>query len=349
MTEDKKQPETPEELVARIQEECPEGGSYIYRGTNRRFCKVSSSIYRNYKKHKIFRKKFDPDNIEQDIVEQAKEHFQSNASNAEILTDLRHFGGETTLIDFSFKLPVALFFACNGEPKKDGELIALQTDGVMKLQEIDYESRSLEIALLHPSRTCRSEARAKAQGSIFVHAPRGYIPKCQYKKFRVRSGWKKEILDHLLEFPCSIYEDTIYNDLIGFIQNRENLKKSMVFFYKGHERHENEEYKDAIKYYDKSIDAAPNHAHPYNNRGAAKAKLGCFEDAIEDYSEAIRLKPDYAELYFQRGRAHRNMKNYNKARKDFEKAIELAQEQGNSRLVFNANLQLQRLPDSPNR
>ena len=61
--------------------------------------------------------------MEKNIVEKARTLFPPSTSNIEILTDLRHYGGDVTLIDFSYNLYVALFFACNGNFDRDGELV----------------------------------------------------------------------------------------------------------------------------------------------------------------------------------------------------------------------------------
>ena len=66
-----------------------------------------------------FNSHYQPVHIEEEIVERAKKaRFTPQTANAEVLTELRHFGADTTLIDFSRNLLIALFFACNGEHDK---------------------------------------------------------------------------------------------------------------------------------------------------------------------------------------------------------------------------------------
>jgi len=95
----------------------------------------------------------------------------------DILTDLRHFDSkDTTLIDFSHNLLVALFFACGGEVEQNGTLIALPTGGVSTFLDVDYAMRGVEISLLRPTQTPLNRACVKFQSSIFVHVPQGRIP-----------------------------------------------------------------------------------------------------------------------------------------------------------------------------
>ncbi len=118
------------DFITALEEKCKDG-QYIFRGTNEVYSNqkdgISSSLYREHEGTE-----YQPDlqtiRIEQDIVERARKHFPDKASNIEILTDLRHFGGKITLIDFSRNPYVALFFACSGQFDQDGELILVKAD-----------------------------------------------------------------------------------------------------------------------------------------------------------------------------------------------------------------------------
>jgi len=295
--------DTPEVLVAHIQAQCRDGGPYVFRGTNRRFDKVSSGLFRKKPRH-IFK---DPRllvAIEERIVDDARAHFPSGAANVDILTDLRHFGSkDTTLIDFSHNLLVALFFACNGEVEQNGTLIALPTGGAPPFPDIDYATRGTEIALLRPARTPLSRSRVEFQSSIFVHAPQGYIPKdSSYKSFCIPSTSKNACLDYLRDFH-NIYDDTIYNDLIGFIDNKRNFEKAEASFDLGLEAQQAGKYHVAIKHYNETIRLKHDFAEAYNNRGNARVDLHHYKKAIFDYDEAIRFEPYYIMAYSNRGTA----------------------------------------------
>ena len=225
---------------------------YIFRGTNKPFTEkkkkdkeVNSTIYRKWLKKAKLNPLFSSMYIEEKIVKKAKPLFPKNTSNAEILTDLRHFGGDTNLIDFTSSLYIALFFACNGEFERDGELILLSSKNAKKILEYDinYPQKNFppidynKFYQLLPSLSKASQNRVRSQHSIFVYAPKGYIPKKEYEVITVPKDRKKPCLE-LLKKLHSIDEDSVFNDLIGFIQNKENfnieddLRKDKILYEK---------------------------------------------------------------------------------------------------------------------
>lgn len=320
MTESSKKFDTPEELIAHIQESCKEGGPYVFRGTRKVFDEISSSIYRDARRG-TFNEDFLPVDVEEDIVDRARRYFSPNTSNAEILTDLRHFHGDTTLIDFSRNLLVALYFTCDGEPDEDGELIAYPLENRPERHNIDYEEPR-QIVFLHPVRTQFNRARVDYQSSIFVHVPEGVIPKSDCELFTVPKELKGKMRDHLRDFH-NITEVTIYNDLIGFIQNQKNFKEAESLFYQGLAAAQRENYEEASAKYDEAIRLKPDLSEVYNNRGNAKAGLGHHEKALSDHDEAIRLKPDSAEAYYNRGGVKADLSRYEEALVDYGDALRL--------------------------
>lgn len=323
--DDMDDPKTAQELISRIEAHCAEeyragAGAHIFRGENRLFDGVTSGIYRKYEE--IFNDHFQPVHIEQEIVEQAKPQFPDAASAREILTDLRHFGAATALVDFSRSLFVALFFACNGEADKDGRLIALNAAGLRDLKDIDYADRTMDIGVLDPARTALSRPRAEAQSSVFVHAPQGFIPQDRYQSFTVPEALKADCLRYLSRFH-NIREATVYNDLFGFIDGQRNFEMATISFYRGVAKAKLDRFPEAIAAYDAAIRLKPDLAEAYYNRGVAKAELGHFKDAIDDYDEAIRLKPDDADAYANRGLAKAKRGDYGDAVADCDAAIRL--------------------------
>ena len=89
---------------------------YIYRGEPKCYDKVSSSLYRKYKKRIETSDTFDIIEVIQEeiLVEARKGTPQSD--DFEILSEFQHYGGETNLIDFTTGYPIALFYACNSIP-----------------------------------------------------------------------------------------------------------------------------------------------------------------------------------------------------------------------------------------
>ena len=142
-------------------------GDYIYRGEPSHHQeapyngRVTSGLYRQY--IDIESEHFDVAAVQADILKEAHGYTPREMKNFDLLATLQHFGDKTNLIDFTTDYLVALFFACDGEPKEPGRVILLprEPDGDPKPYEVEK-----------PPRTIR---RAEAQKSIFVEAPKGFV------------------------------------------------------------------------------------------------------------------------------------------------------------------------------
>ena len=99
------------DLIQDISTKC-KNGKYIYRGVNeihegvnkkelKNKDRINSSIYREYNKLAKIMPFIPPLHIQEDIVNRARRLYPNNPDREEILTDFRHFGGQTNLIDFS--------------------------------------------------------------------------------------------------------------------------------------------------------------------------------------------------------------------------------------------------------
>lgn len=110
----------------------------------------------------------------------------------------------------------------------------------------------------------------------------------------------------------------------------------------GLEQYQRKNYKKAIEYYTKAIEADHDNAKAYHNRGLAHFKQGGwkhtepFEKAISDYTRAIELNTNYIDAHYNRGLVYEQfihytakpfsgdaIEKYNKALADFDKALEL--------------------------
>ena len=310
-----------QELIRGWTNECADDPC-IYRGTSQIHDKISSSLYRVYEDENIWKEFFLPINVEKDIVEKAKKHFPHNTANIEILTDLRHYGGKVNLIDFSRDLYVALFFACNNV-NEAGELIMLKSDqGCIHPLDIDYSDLDPGIRIIEPAHTSVSQKRVVAQKSIFAYAPQGYIEKCKCKILLIEKENKQAILEYLRKYH-DIHTDSIYNDLIGFIENEDNYRSAETEFYRGNAKCTLGQYTEAIRDYDQAITLKPDLAEAWYNRGNSKRTLGQYTEAIRDYDQAITLKPDYAEAWNNRGDTKSTLGQYTEAIRDYDQAITL--------------------------
>ena len=281
-TKELKELEEAKAFIDKILKKC-EGKNFIFRGTSETFSNgsdgVSSQIYRKHtEKNKnteyTFHGHFNPIDIEKVIVERAKRLFPENTSTIEILTELRHFGGKTTLIDFSKSFYAALFFVCTGELEKNGEsiigeLILLDTDKIPR-GEINYKNDDKKEKIVEPALTQITQRRVLAQSSIFVHAPKGYIDEKFLSIESVPVHLKNSIL-YILDKYHNIKTNTIYNDLIGFIADEENFESAEAEFYKGLSFYERKKYPEAVNCYDKAIRLNRDFAEAYYNRGNANS------------------------------------------------------------------------------
>jgi len=82
-------------------------------------------------------------------------------------------------------------------------------------------------------------------------------------------------------------------------------------------------FQEAIYYYDKAIGIKPDKADAYNNRGIVYAKMGRYQLAINDFNKAISLQPDNANIFSNRATFYLNQGNEKLGCKDAKKACEL--------------------------
>ena len=84
-----------------------------------------------------------------------------------------------------------------------------------------------------------------------------------------------------------------------------------------------ENYKEAILYYNIAIQVDAKYVPAYVARGEAYLKLGNYQQAIKDCNKALGLNPIFDKAYNMRGLVYANLRNYRQAIRDFDKAIEL--------------------------
>ena len=294
-------------------------GDYIYRGEPADYGRVRSGLYRQYSRIKA--EHFDVAVVQADILRAAHEYAPHKMEDFDLLATLQHFGDKTNLIDFTTDYLVALFFACDGEPKMPGRVILLP-------REPEGDPKPYEVK--KPPRTIR---RADIQKSIFVQAPKGFVEPDRTTIVTIPADLKSALLNYLRKHH-DISTKTIYNDLQGFIENRGLHKTAYTEFYKGvtaqdradSAKTEGEKRKwnnAAITHYDAAIELNPEYAEAYNNRGIAYSDRGDLELEFADYNKAIELKSDLAEAYNNRGVAYYKKGEFAAAIADYTKAIEL--------------------------
>lgn len=316
-------------------------GNYIFRGTNvicsmeNKGSGIRSTLHRQYQDHeKLTKEGVEISEMEEVIVDMLKSQLSGyeNLSNIEILTDLRQYGSKVFLIDFTLDIYTALFFACNGEFRKEGEVLMLERSNIAHIDDIDYKKPTFGI--IKPVPTSVSYKRAMNQNSIFVYAPSGYIDEKVYilETQIIKRSTKKHILKYLEKYH-NISQKSVYNDLFGFIENEKNHHASRDKFYQGFLHAKNEHYKKAIELYTEVISMDSNFAAAYINRGGAYIKRPITKNrknkkldytlAIKNYSKAIEVEPKSAVAYLNRGITYDRKGLYREAIKDYNNVIEL--------------------------
>lgn len=301
-------------------EECSANGKYIYRGEPEHYKeppyygKVSSNLWRELEF--VNAKYSNIKAVQADIVAAARAHYEAGIEEYQILADLQHYGGKTNLIDFTTDHNVALFFACYGSPGEDGRVTILQ---------VTEEIKQLLRRPLTP------ENRVKAQNSIFVEPPKGYIEQ-KYEVVCIPKDLKLGILQHL-QTSRDINPTIIYNDIHGFIRSQNadwiayrEFYNGFVFQKKAEEVRTIEEKRivleEAIKHYANTLELNLQLPAVYFNLGLVHHSKQEYDRAVDDFTKATGLKPDYADAYNSRGVIRQINGDDDLAIEDHSKAIQ---------------------------
>lgn len=282
-------------------------GEYVYRGEPEKYDKVSSTLYRKYAED-IQAEKFDIQIAQKEMLEQVKA-YTDFTDETDVLTELQHYGGKTNLIDFTTDYLIALFFACDDSPNQDGRVILLNRE-------------SNQGKITSPKKNLNN--RVISQKSIFFQSPKGYLDEedSAVEIISIPKEMKQPVLHYLRKYH-GIARHTIYNDILGYIQNQKKHQGTYTEFYIGLTFQEKGEYEEAIKHYDQAIRINSQFAEAYNNRGNAKDLLGRHEEAIADYDEAIRINPQIAQAYYNRGKTKDVLGRHKEAIADYNEAIHI--------------------------
>lgn len=195
---------------------------YIFRGEPQHYSRVSSSLYRSYDKQKNKQNVASLTELDKTTIKEAKEFFPQRATNIEILTVLAHHGIDTNLIDFTYNVLIALFFACSPPYQEDGRIILMHIDDTKKKEDIDYDTHKDETISVNPT---GKDPRTIFQSNVFVYAPIGFIKESEYELIIIKKDLKNDILSRL-KTSFNISEGSIYNDIQGFISRKQQRKES---------------------------------------------------------------------------------------------------------------------------
>lgn len=299
-------------------------GNCIYRGEPEHYDKVSSALYR-LTPDGFDSGKFDLERLNKENLEDARNHIKDHEKgDFELLTELQHYGSQTNLIDFTTDYHIALFFACNGSHDKDGRVIVLQ-----RTEDIDKKYR-----VKRPSKPLN---RVMAQKSIFTQPHKGFIEPNDFIAVPVPANLKQWILIYLRNFQ-DISMQSIYNDLHGFIKNKEirysREARYPLYFAELQLEHiannnppfeeKQSTYQKVIGDYTNVLQYSPYEVKLYVDQGKCNLYIEEYDCAIEACSKAILLYPNYFEAYACRGLAFFYKKDYVSTIEDYDYIIQVA-------------------------
>ncbi len=312
-----------------------DGTLFLYRGFADSAWGVEASGYRRIKNQEgdspspVFRNSIDR-LLDNAGLQGFREKRGRELSDLELLADLQHNGAATCLIDFTTDPMVALWFACQENPEKNGKVIAMRTDNVGDFAEIEYKSLSnpikefFENGKLWKWSPRRQNNRIVAQNSVFVFG-KGEIEERYYEAVEIKKD-NKEVIIKELHDKFGINENYLFSDFAGYaLANSHNKEYKLYsaddFLQLGIAFSQREDHEKAVEYYTKALGKDRHHAEAYCQRGNSKYALGDFKGAIGDYDEVLAINPEDADTYFYRGNAKSDLGRYRGAIVDYNKAI----------------------------
>lgn len=112
-----------------------------------------------------------------------------------------------------------------------------------------------------------------------------------------------------------------YNKAIEILnQIKDKFNSPLVWFYMGNCNYVNNDYKNAINCYTKSVDIDSNMAEAYNNMGCAYAKLNNGK-ALESFNKALSIRPEYKDVQYNISEIQNNKNNYKITMRELRKSL----------------------------
>ena len=329
---------------------------YLFRGVSSAGYKIDASAYRRVKKGRNNNEEQEDDfekflQINKDLTKEAR--FRGHdwkdgrkLEDLEVLAEFQHYSAATFLIDFTYNVLVALWFACKENSRngpRDGKVVAVPpndpkfTGGTGEFSVITLESLenkiddfALDNRKLYQWQPRHQNNRIIAQQSVFLF---GVLEiEINPDEECIIDAESKGAIQESLKQIYGITEDMLFPDFGGFAmqygQDRSYEELSATQYrQRAYEAYQRGEYEEAIRNYNEVIRITSNDAEAYYHRGLANNGLARYEEAIEDFDIAINLppnpKPNDAYSYHHRGLANNGLARYEEAINDFNMAIDL--------------------------
>ncbi len=88
-------------------------------------------------------------------------------------------------------------------------------------------------------------------------------------------------------------------------------------------KHKQQDFKGAIKDYDKALKTDKDLKDAYFNRGTCELALKDYNSALKDFNRAIELDPKYIKAYYSRATVYVSQEKYLESLPDLDKVVEL--------------------------
>ena len=275
-------------------------------------------------------------------------------SELQRLSVLQHQGAATGLLDFTESALVALWFACEGAPDKDGKVFILDIGN----HQIAANGRTLtdealfgteQIVYYEPDRSLG--ARIVAQQSVFLICNPPQIPDGHLNSVVVPRTIKDDMKEYLEGLGLS--ERVLFGDIPGLarantrhtpLQRTRRLAPEQ-YRDRGNQAYRAERFDDALAEYKSYAVALPAVAQPYCLIGDTLSALRRFQEATDAYTQAIERIDRPIDvgpraivhwetvgrfmlhsIYYNRGNAHAANGNHTRAVADFDSALEYGNE-----------------------
>ena len=352
-----------QEMLTAIEEACAPapGETLIYRGQNVDADWITPSLVRaihfDQKSRAIDQKAIEK---QKTFIEQAQAI--SQYSDLEALAHLRHYEAPSLLVDFTYDLHVALWFACLDVtedvskiehiplPKKQAQPSKLFVLKITPGSYIQGKSQSLDTIFSEfetaPFKwwkaTPHIDPRINHQKSVFVLPNRDHELKTvsvlskQKHKIKVKANKirtlfcfeikqeEKQALREYVKMFCGITKQHIYPDVVGLANSQKQ-----TFDIQSVIRPYNEKvHESQSKLLEALLDERSNRfdlqklARAYSERANAFLHVKVYQKAIDDYNEVLKLYPNDAMSHLRLGVAYLAKCEYDKDSNNFNEGVE---------------------------
>lgn len=127
----------------------------------------------------------------------------------------------------------------------------------------------------------------------------------------------------LVRLVIAIFVGLIFLSVIIPILFSDDSASTMEARQKAKEMYDRQEYDSALYYLLRAIEADPENADLYLERGNAFLNSENTDSALMDYDKALLLRPSYKEAYYNKGLIYYNRKQYRNSINQTKKAVDI--------------------------